>query len=64
MILKYDEETDRYNGLHCGQGLKLKSNGKWHELRIEKAKEWYVIDQDGNTCPCKKLEGCEIEIDQ
>lgn len=62
MVLKYDEETERYNDFHCGESFKIKVNGKWKVVRIEiNAKDnWYLIDEDGFTCNCKRLEGCEI----
>lgn len=64
--LRYDEETDRYNDLHCGECFKLKVNGKIKNVRIEMSvnNNWYVIDEDGFTCQCKALEskGAEIEL--
>lgn len=62
MVLKYNEETERYNDLHCGRYLKIKVNGKWKDVRIEKDTNWYVIDEDNFRCSCKRLEGSEIEI--
>lgn len=61
MVLKYNEETERYNDFHCGESFKIKINNKWKSVRIELGKYWYVIDEDGFTCSCKKLEGLEIE---
>lgn len=69
MILKYDNETERYNDLHCGAILKIKIDNKWVNVRIEYtgnfgAKEgWYFIDENGFTKKCYTLEGCEIDID-
>lgn len=34
MILKYDNETERYNYLHCGESLKIKVNDKFIDVRI------------------------------
>lgn len=62
MLFKYNEETDRYNDLHCGHCFKIKVNGKWKDVRIEKGNNWYVIDEDGFFCYCSRLEGAEIEI--
>ena len=28
MILKYNEETERYNDFHCGESFKIKVNDK------------------------------------
>lgn len=61
MVLKYNEKTERYNDFHCGESFKVKVNGKWKIVRIEFGSSWYVIDEDGFTCRCDKLEGCEIE---
>ena len=68
MILKYDEETERYNDLHCGQMAKIKINDKFIEVRIElsgtcKRENWYFIDENGFTKRCYTLEGYEIDID-
>lgn len=69
MILKYDNETERYNDLHCGASLKIKIDNKWVDVRIElsgfpaERKGWYFIDENGFTKKCHTLEGCEIEID-
>lgn len=62
MVLEYNEETERYNDLHSGECFKIKVNDKWKDVRIEIGKGWYLIDQDGFTCSCKQLEGCEIEL--
>ena len=63
MVLKYNEETERYNDFHCGENFKIKVNGKWKTVRIEMSSNdnWYLIDEDGFTCSCKKLEGSEVE---
>lgn len=61
MVLKYNEETERYNDFHCGESFKVKVNGKWKVVRIELGSSWYVIDEDGFTCRCDKLEGAEIQ---
>lgn len=63
MVLKYNEETERYNDFHCGECFKIKVNSKWKNVRIEKDSSWYLIDEDGFRCSCKQLEGCEIEAD-
>lgn len=68
MILKYDNETERYNDLHCGESLKIKIDNKWVTVRIElsgncEKNNWYFIDENGFTKKCHTLEGCEIEID-
>lgn len=61
--LKYDDETGRYNGLHCGDCFKIKVNGKWKNVSIESNnKGWYVIDEDDFFCYCNSLEGLEIEL--
>ena len=63
MVLQYNEEAERYNDLHCGSCFKIKVNDKWKEVRIEMdAKGWYLIDEDGFTSRCKRLEGSEIEL--
>ena len=63
-ILRYNEETDRYNDLHCGNRFKIKVNDKWKNVRIEMNTndKWYLIDEDGFICYCSKLEGAEIEL--
>ena len=61
MVLKYDEELDRYNDFHCGECFKIKVNNKWKDVRIEKSNNWYLIDEDRFTCSCKSLEGAEIQ---
>ncbi len=62
MVLKYNEETERYNDFSCGECFKIKVNNKWKQVRIEiDSKGWYLIDEDRFTCRCKTLEGCEIE---
>lgn len=61
MVLKYNEEAERYNDFHCGESFKIKVNNKWKSVRIEMGNNWYVIDEDGFTCSCKQLEGLEIE---
>ena len=55
--LGYNWENDRYGilennlwvdkGLHCGEGLEVKVNGKWVADRIEydhKIKNWYLVE--------------------
>ena len=54
MVLKYNEETERYNDFHCGECFKIKVNGKWKNVRIEMGTNWYLIDEDGFRCSCKK----------
>ena len=66
MVLKYNEETERYNDLHCGESIRIKVNGKVIEVRIEltgncEKNNWYFIDENGFTKRCHILEGCEIE---
>lgn len=61
MKLEYNEATERYNDLHCGEMFKIKVNDKWKTVRIEMGNNWYVIDEDGFRCSCKELEGCEIQ---
>lgn len=68
MVLKYDNETERYNDLHCGESLKIKIDNKWVNVRIElsgicERNNWYFIDENGFTKKCHTLEGYEIEID-
>lgn len=67
MTLKYNEETERYNDLHCGEMVKIKVNDKFIDVRIElsgtcEKKNWYFIDENGFTKKCYNLEGCEIEL--
>lgn len=61
MKLEYNEEMERWNNFYCGDTLKIKINGKWKVVTIEKDTDWYFIDGDGFTCRCKKLVGLEIE---
>lgn len=67
MKLEYNEETERYNDLHCGESIKIKIDDKWAEVRIElsgfpaKKEGWYFIDEIGFTKKCHLLEGCEIQ---
>ena len=35
--------TDYYGGLHCGQTLDVKINGKWVPTRIEMANHWFLV---------------------
>lgn len=63
MVLQYNEETERYNNFNCGETFKIKIDDKYIIVRIElDAKGWYLIDEYGFICKCKKLEGCEIEL--
>lgn len=62
MILEYNSNTERYNDFHCGEIFEIKINDKWKTVRIEMgSKGWYLIDEDGFTSNCKKLEGAEIK---
>lgn len=66
MVLKYDDETERFSDLHCGEMIYLKVNDKFIEVRIElsgicKKENWYFIDENGFTSKCIKHEGCEIK---
>ena len=63
MKLKYNKDDDKYNDFNCGECFKIKVNdNKWKEVRIELGGNgWYLIDEDGFTCNCKRLEGCEIQ---
>lgn len=62
MTLQYNEQTERYNEFNSGECFKVKVNNKWKEVRIEiGAKGWYLIDEDGFTSSCKRLEGAEIQ---
>lgn len=61
MKLEYDEYLERYNNFSCGECFKIKVNNKWKNVRIEIGSNgWYLIDEDGFTCSCKRLEGCDI----
>jgi len=60
-VFQYDDETERYNGFHCGDCFRIKVNGKWKDVRIEKGDYYYVIDEDGFVCGCNKLVGMEIQ---
>lgn len=63
MVLKYDNQAERYNDFHCGEHFKIKVNDKFIEVRIEKNdKGWYLIDENNFIKYCKVLEGCEIEL--
>lgn len=35
MLLVYNEETQRYNNLHCGECFKIKLENEWKTVRIE-----------------------------
>lgn len=68
--LEYNQETQRYNNLHCGQPLKIKIEGNWIKVRIELSgfpasrDGWYFIDEkNGFTKKCIELENCEIDLD-
>ena len=63
MTLKYNEETEKYNDLHCGECFKIKINDNFIDVRIEmNEKGWYLIDENGFIKYCRALEGTEIEI--
>jgi len=64
MKLEYDFSTNRYNDLHCGNKLKVKTNGIFEKVRIEYSDNlgWYFIYSNGVKRTCKSLEGSEIEL--
>lgn len=35
-----------YGGLHCGECMDVKINGKWVPTRIEMAEDWYLVGID------------------
>lgn len=35
-----------YGGLHCGETLDVKINGRWVSTRIEMGNDWYLIGVD------------------
>ena len=51
--LVYDSRTERYDirfgltdylgGLHCGECLDVKLDGKWIPTRMEMGEEWYLV---------------------
>ncbi len=62
MLLVYNEETQRYNNLHCGECFKIKLENEWKTVRIEIDRNgWYLIDENSNRINCKDVEGIEIE---
>ena len=62
MKLQYNEYLERYNNFHCGESFKIKINDKWKQVRIEvNSNGWYLIDEDGFTSNCKRLEGSEVQ---
>lgn len=38
--------TDYYGGLHCGETLDVKINGKWVPSRMEMANDWFLVGVD------------------
>lgn len=38
--------TDYYGGLHCGETLDVKINGKWIPSRMEMANDWFLVGVD------------------
>lgn len=62
LVLRYNNETERFNNFHCGEVFEIKINNKWKTVRIEVGSNgWYLIDEDGFTCDCNKFEGYEIK---
>lgn len=65
--LVYDHNTGRYNirfdlndyygGLHCGECLDIKVQGKWIATRIEYGNGWYLIGIDTDI-----LDGLKVRI--
>ena len=37
---------DYYGGLHCGETLDVKINGKWVPTRIEMGRDWFLVGID------------------
>lgn len=35
-----------YGGLHCGEPLDVKINGRWVSTRIEMGNDWYLVGVD------------------
>ena len=35
-----------YGGLHCGETLDVKINGRWVSTRIEMGNDWYLVGVD------------------
>ena len=35
-----------YGGLHCGETLDVKINGRWVSTRIEMGNDWYLVGID------------------
>jgi len=38
--------NDYYGGLHCGETLDVKINGRWVSTRIEMGNDWYLVGVD------------------
>ena len=38
--------NDYYGGLHCGETLDVKINGRWVSTRIEMGNDWYLVGID------------------
>ena len=36
--------SDYYGGLHCGTCFDVLIGGKWKPTRIERGREWYLVD--------------------
>lgn len=51
------EDGSRFDGLHCGQPLEAKINGKWTPTRIEYGRDWYIVG-----APKVMLEGLKVRI--
>ena len=67
-VMIYDIEDDLYDirfdideyygGLHCGQCFDVLLKKTWMPTRIEKSRDWYLIDID----PKIKMQGLIVRI--
>ena len=51
------EDGARFGGLHCGEPMEVKINGKWVPTRIEYGREWYIV-----AAPRVNPEGLEVRM--
>lgn len=49
--------TEFYGGLHCGECMDVKVNGKWIPTRIEMAEGWYLVG-----FPDVRLDGLTVRL--
>jgi hypothetical protein len=59
IIYRDDEEDDRE--LHCGDTFQIEVNNEWRDVRIEHARDWYLIGlRSGDSTTAKNYIGSKV----